>query len=76
LLELEQLEEEMMQQAPSNLEKLNSLPVQEEMYHSHESDQMGALAATDQVREEAVLEVVYKIQEEEEEEEEEEEMGR
>jgi hypothetical protein len=39
---------------------------------------MGALAATDQVREEAVVEVVYKIQEEgeEEEEEEEEEMGR
>jgi hypothetical protein len=57
------------------LEKLNSLPVQEEMYHSRESDQMGALAATDQVREEVVLEVVYKIQEEEEEEEEEE-MGR
>jgi hypothetical protein len=36
---------------------------------------MGALAETDQVSEEAVLEVVYKIQEEEEEEEEEE-MGR
>jgi len=37
---------------------------------------MGALAETDQVSEEAVFEVVYKIQEEEEEEEEEEEMGR
>jgi hypothetical protein len=37
---------------------------------------MGALATTDQVREEAVVEVVYKIQEEGEEEEEEEEMGR